>query len=59
MKRKIEILKPFLDTVGKSEVELDFNGIALGNLPNVPANRYPRMKKELPIKYVLSLFHVS
>ena len=59
MKLKIKLLKPFLDAVGKSELELDFDGITLEYIPKAPADRYPRMKKELLIKYVLPLFHVS
>ncbi len=59
MKLKIKLLKPFSDAVGKSELELDFDGITLEDIPKVPVDRYPRMKKELLIKYVLSLFHVS
>ena len=59
MKLKIKLLKPFSDAVGKSELELDFDGITLEDIPKVSADRYPRMKKELLIKYVLSLFHVS
>ena len=59
MKLKIKFLKPFSDAVGKSELELDFDGITLEDIPKVPADRYPRMKKELLIKYVSPLFHVS
>jgi len=59
MKLKIKLLKPFSDAVGKSELELDFDDITLEDIPKVPEDRYPRMKKELLIKYVLSLFHVS
>ena len=59
MKLKIKLLKPFSDAVGKSELELDFDGATLEDIPKVPEDRYPRMKKELPINYALSLFHVS
>lgn len=33
MKLKIKLLKPFSDAVGKSELELDFDGITLEYIP--------------------------
>jgi len=50
MKIKIKLLKPFSDAVGKSEVELDFNGATLEDMLKVLVNRYPRLKKEFYTK---------
>ena len=45
-KIKIKLLKPFLDAVGKSELEVDFNGRTLEGLLKVLVDRYPKLKKE-------------
>ncbi|MCK4333083.1 MAG: MoaD family protein [Thermoplasmatales archaeon] len=50
MKLKIKLLKPFSDAVGKSELELDFDGITLEDMLKVLVNRYPRLKKEFYTK---------
>ncbi len=50
MKLKINFLKPFSDAVGKSDLELDFDGITLEDMLKVLANRYPKLKKEFYTK---------
>ena len=50
MKLKIKLLKPFSDAVGKSELELDFDGITLEDMLKVLVNRYPKLKKEFYTK---------
>lgn len=45
-KIKIKLLKPFSDAVGKSELEVDFNGRTLKDLLKVLVDRYPKLKKE-------------
>ncbi|EMR74839.1 MoaD family protein [Thermoplasmatales archaeon SCGC AB-540-F20] len=50
MKLKIKFLKPFSDAVGKSELELDFDGITLEDMLKVLVNRYPKLKKEFYTK---------
>jgi molybdopterin synthase sulfur carrier subunit len=50
MKLKIKLLKPFSDAVGKSELELDFDGATLEDMLKVLVNRYPRLKKEFYTK---------
>lgn len=50
MKLKIKFLKPFSDAAGKSELELDFDGITLEDMLKVLVNRYPKLKKEFYTK---------
>ncbi len=50
MKLKIKLLKPFSNAVGKSELELDFNGSTLDDLLKVLVDRYPKLKKEFYTK---------
>jgi MoaD family protein len=50
MKLKIKFLKPFSDAVDKGELELDFNGITLGELLKVLLDRYPKLKTEFYTK---------
>ena len=50
MKLKIKLLKPFSDAVGKSELELDFDGTTLKDLLKVLVDRYPKLKKEFYTK---------
>ncbi len=50
MKLKIKLLKPFSDAVGKSELELDFDGATLEDMLKVLVNRYPSLKKEFHTK---------
>ena len=50
MKLKIKLLKPFSDAVGKSELELDFDGATLEDMLKVLVNRCPRLKKEFYTK---------
>ncbi len=50
MKLKIKLLKPFSDAVGKSELELDFDGATLEDMLKVLVNRYPKLKKEFYTK---------
>ena len=50
MKLKIKFLKPFSDAVGKSELELDFDGATLEDMLKILVNRYPRLKKEFYTK---------
>ena len=50
MKLKIKLLKPFSDAVGKSELELDFDGATLEDMLKILVNRYPRLKKEFYTK---------
>ena len=50
MKLKIKLLKPFSDAVGKSELELDFNGASLKDMLKILVNRYPKLKKEFYTK---------
>ena len=47
MKLKIKLLKPFSNAVGKSELELDFNGNNLEDLLKLLIDRYPKLKKEI------------
>jgi len=47
MKLKINLLRPFSDAVGKSELELDFNGVTLEDLLKVLIKSYPKLEKEL------------
>jgi MoaD family protein len=46
MKVKIRLLKPFSNTIGKSEILLDFNGSTLESLFKVLIERYPKLKEE-------------
>jgi len=50
VKLKIKLLKPFSNAVGKSELELDFNGNTLDDLLKVLVDRYPKLKKEFYTK---------
>jgi MoaD family protein len=50
VKLKLKLLKPFSNAVGKSELELDFNGSTLDDLLKVLVNRYPKLKKEFYTK---------
>ena len=47
MKLKIKLLKPFSDAVGKSELELDFDGITLEDMLKVLVNRYPQAEERI------------
>jgi MoaD family protein len=47
MKLKIKLLKPFSDAIGKSEMELDFNGSSLDDLVKILVERYSKLKKEI------------
>ena len=49
-KLKIKLLRPFSDAVGKGELEVDFNGVTLGELLKVLVDRYPKLKKEFYTK---------
>ena len=40
MKLKIKLLRPFSNAVGKSELELDFDGMTLENLLKVLIDKY-------------------
>ena len=46
MKIKIKLLKPFSNAVGKSEIDLDFNGHILKDLIKYLTNQYPNLKKK-------------
>ena len=50
MKLKIKLPKPFSDAVGKSELELDFDGITIEDLLKVLVDRHPKLKKEFYTK---------
>jgi len=50
MKLKIKLLKPFSDAVGKSELQLDFDGSTLEDLLKTLVNRYPKLEKEFYTK---------
>ena len=50
MRLKIKLLKPFSDAVGKSELQLDFNGSTLDDLLKTLVNRYPKLEKEFYTK---------
>jgi len=50
MKLKIKLLKPFSDAVGKSELDLDFDGATLEDMLKVLVNRYPKLRKEFYTK---------
>lgn len=50
MKLKIKLLKPFSDAVGKSELELDFNGTTIDDLLKLVVDMYPKLKKEFYMK---------
>ena len=49
-KIKIKLLKPFSDAVGKSELEVDFNGITLKDLIKILVDRYPKLKQSFYTK---------
>lgn len=49
-KLKIKLLRPFSDAVGKGELEVDFDGVTLGELLKVLVDRYPKLKKEFYTK---------
>ncbi len=50
MKLKIKLLRPFSNAVGKSELELDFDGMTLENLLKLLIDKYPKLKKEFYTK---------
>ena len=50
MKLKIKFLRPFSDAVGKSELEIDFDGTTFEDLLNILVNRYPKLKQEFYTK---------
>ena len=50
MKIKIKFLKPFSNTVGKNELEIEFNGSTIEDLLKAIVDRHPNMKKELYTK---------
>ena len=50
MKLKINLLKPFSDVVGKSELKLDLDGTTLEDLLKVLIDRYPKLKEEFYTK---------
>ena len=50
MKLKIKFLRPFSDAVGKSELELEFDGTTFEDLLNILVNRYPKLKQEFYTK---------
>ena len=47
MKIKIKFLRPFSKIAGKSELELDFNGITFEDLLKLLVDNYPKLKNEL------------
>ncbi len=47
MKLKIKFLKPFSDFTGKSEFEIDFNGVTIKDFLTLIIEKYPNLKKEL------------
>ena len=50
MKVRLKLLKPFADAVGKSDLEIVFNGSTLEELLKVLVDKYPKLKKELYTK---------
>ena len=50
MKLRIKLLRPFSDAVGKSELEIDFDGLTLEDLLKLLVDRYPNLKKEIYTK---------
>ena len=50
MKIKIKLLRPFSDTVGKKELEIDFNGTTLNDLLTFLVDKYPKLKNEFYTK---------
>ena len=42
MKIKVKLLKPFSNAVGKSELELDFDGLTLHELLKLLVNNYSK-----------------
>lgn len=46
MKLKLKFLRPFSDAVGKSELEIEFNGITINDLLDKLIKNYPQLKKE-------------
>jgi len=46
MKIKIKLLKPFSNIVGKSELELEFDGKNLDDIIKELVTRYPKLKGE-------------
>ena len=47
MNLKIKLLKPFSNAVGKSELEIDFEGNTLKDLLKLLVDKYPKLKKEI------------
>ena len=50
MKLKIKFLKPFSDSIGKSDFEIEFNGVTLKDFLKLLIDTYPNLKKELYTK---------
>ena len=50
MELKLKLLKPFSDAVGKSELQLAFDGSTLEDLLKELIDRYPKLKKEFYTK---------
>ena len=50
MKIKIKLLRPFSDAVGKSELEIDFDGETIEDLLRLLTDRYPKLNKDLYTK---------
>ena len=50
MELKLKFLRSFSDTVGKSELELDFKGGDLEDLLKLLVDKYPKLKKEFDKK---------
>ena len=46
MNLKLKLLKPFSNAVGKSELELEFDGITINDLLKFLVNKYPQLKSE-------------
>jgi MoaD family protein len=47
MKVRIKLLKPFSKAVGKSELEIDFDGTTISDLLKIFVNKYPKLKDEI------------
>ena len=46
MELKLKFLRSFSDTVGKSELELNFDGSTIEDLLKLLVDRYPGLKNE-------------
>ena len=47
MKLKLKLLRPFSETVGKSDLEIDFDDKTINDFLKKLISQYPKLKKEI------------